>query len=80
MFSRLVFQLLTVASSFFFMGAKMNVLNQVNHGLAAFDNPVQQLLRAIRKFLFSIWPFDTQLHVPSPPVSRSTAPRATVPI
>jgi len=60
------------------MGAKMNVLNQINCGLVAFDNPVQQLLRVIGKFLFSVWPFDTHLHLPSPPDCTSAAPGTAV--
>lgn len=37
MLSRLVFQLLTAASSFSSMGAKMNVLSQVSHGHVALE-------------------------------------------
>lgn len=76
---RLLFQLLTAASSFSSMAEKMDVLNQVNHGLVAFEKPVQLLLRVIGKVFFSIWPFDTHPHLPSPPVSRSTALCAAVP-
>lgn len=79
MLSTLVFQLLTAVSSFSSMAAKINVLNWVNHCCVAFDNAVQQLLRVIEKFLFVIWPFDTHLSFPSPPVSRNTAPCAAVP-
>lgn len=49
---RLLFQLLTAASSFSSMAAKMDVLNQVNHGLVTFENPVQLLLRVIGKLFF----------------------------
>lgn len=73
-----MFQLLTAASPFSSVGAKTNVLNQVNHDLITCDNMVQQLLEAVGKFLLSICPFDTQLHVPSPPSKRNKAPCAVV--
>lgn len=54
MFSGLVFLPLTVASSFAPTSAKISALNQLNPGLAALDNRVQQLVMAIGKVLFSI--------------------------